>query len=277
MSKYEYISCETNGEIYYFSAKEFDDEFLKNFKNDFNLKKNYKILQWAFTDELDFFAVHDREILTDDFICNFRAGMNNRWNSIEKRGVDPAIYPTFGGCIPNERDVRIIQKSLVFINKMYGKEGLDLSRQLNIAQSISMPLFCLLFYDPEDKYNFSYEEFCSDTKSMILDTNRYYYKKRIIDIFNSKVLTSYNNENVKSALISLPHLLYDDNDNILSEVQLFNLLEEISSRLGDNSQQELDYSTFRDCQDICEEIYLERNLDKHLKEKTNKKLVKKKF
>lgn len=268
--KISYKKCCIQNEGYYFDSNKFTDEDLKTFNDSFHLIDNYDLLKIMFSlnpKDCEFFAIYEKEILSDQFIENFRYGMNNRWSSKDRLAFDPAIHPLFTGYCLDEEELMNIQKVLVTVNKKYGSIGLTKLREINLAQGVMEIEHYIPVFDPNDYYDLPADVLIDGTeyKEILLDKSEYHPVKRTLDVLNCEIFINYSNENVKSALFSMPHLLYDEDGNFLDDQSISNLLQMVSKRLGEPKEITLNYEDMWKATHICYQIYLEQNLEKYRK------------
>lgn len=268
--KISYKKCCIQNEGYYFDSNKFTDEDLKTFNDSFHLIDNYDLLKIMFSlnpKDCEFFAIYEKEILSDQFIENFRYGMNNRWSSKDRLAFDPAIHPLFSGYCLSEKEMMNIQKVLVTVNKKYGSIGLEKLREINLAQGLMEIEHYIPVFDPNDRYDLPADELREGTeyKEILLDKSEYDPVRRTLDVLNCEIFINYSNENVKSALFSMPHLLYDEQGIFLDDQSISDLLQMVSKRLGEPKEITLNYEDMWKATNICYQIYLEKNLEKYKK------------
>lgn len=246
---------------YRFNEECFTETDLEQFKDNYEMRRNYDAIKRYFEDYCDYFAIHDKELLTDSFIQNFKYGMNNRWCDHRKVAFDPAIQPLFSGNSLNENDLYEIQKALATVNKKYGEKGLTSVRGINLAYGVFEQH--IEIFDPNNLYDLPVDYLFDkkDYKVIVLDTKEYSLSQRALDALSCPVFISYPNENIKSALFSMPYLLYDEEGNFLDQASIFDLLQEIYSRILTSLK--LEEESFFQALEICEQIYLEKNLEQY--------------
>ena len=273
---------------YCFDLKEKNRDFIEKFEKDIDLRKKYNTLEHAFNVTGDFcenFVIYDKDILSDEFLENFQYGMNNRWHNYHKCGFDPAINFLIYECVLTSEELKIIQKTLVYISKKYGKDGLAKLRGLYFAGGMAYRYHYIEVLDIHNQYDLPYlfEVDNEDAyKEIKLDKYDYSPIKRTVDALNSNVFINYPNENVKSALFSMPHLLYNEDGNFISDDEIFILLDECSKKLKsiieesktENYSEILNDRDYETAINFYKEIYRDRELYKY--KKTNKTLELKK-
>jgi len=273
---------------YSFDLKKKDYDFIKKFEDDYHLQRNYKIIEHAFNQNGDFcenFIIYDKDILSNEFLENFQYGMNNRWHNFHKCAFDPAINFLIHECCLTAEELKLIQKTLIYINNKYGKEGLEKIRGLYFAGGMAYRYHCIEVLDIHNQYDLPYlfDEYNEDGyKEIMLDKYDYSPFKRIDDALNSKVFINYHDENVKSALFSIPHLLYNEDGSFISNEEIFILLNECSTKLKsiieksktENYSEILNDKDYESAINIYKQIYRDRELYKY--KKTNKSLSLKK-
>lgn len=260
--------------IFFESEYRFNEECLtetefESIKDNQKIKQNYSTIKRYFEGYCDYFAIHDKGILTNNFIQNFKYGMNNRWHPYRKTAFDPAIQPLFSGCLLNEKDLFQIQKVLVQVNAKYGEEGLKKIRGINLAHGVYEQH--IEIFDPNNLYDLPTNDLCDreEKKVIVLDPKEYSFEKRALDALNCPILIYYPNENVKSALFSMPYLLYNEKGNFLDQTFIFELLEKISSRIKLPTTSQLEEVSFYHALEICKYIYLEKNLEQYQYQNNN--------
>ena len=236
-----------------------------------NQQNNYDSLRKVFRiiPSSDPFIIYNEEILTEEFIKNFNTEKNNRVDTNFKISYDPAVVSLLELSITTKLE-KIIQNTLVEINKLYGSKGLEQIRSINLANGLSLNKHFIrlpianndAFYQIVDldyllsiDYNNQELYDLSGIYNLYLDKSEFNPLKRTIDILNCSMFINYPNENVKSALFSIPHLLYDSNQELHNEEYIYNLLELINSKMS-NKHPLLESKLLYEATIVCHNIYL---------------------
>ena len=262
--EYQYIEYQFGDEVYCFEASIIDAMFLKKFATSAKLQINYQILQTSFSKEkCKYFAIYDREILDDRFIDAFLRSEEviTVSSATGQKHLDPATTPVFSKNTMSATDVCNIQKALVAIYQKYGKKGLRNARKCHLAQTLIGTTHSILVEDLEDKYDLPLNEEDQTKKVIKLVENTTLNKS--LDVIGS--INFLYNENIISAISSIPSLLYDEKGNYYGDSYFCSLIIEVNKRLNKKLPKRLDAKALEEATTICKQIYLERHLPKYLK------------
>lgn len=121
-------------------------------------------------------------------------------------------------------------------------------------------------FDPNDIYDLSYVSREAEYVKIIeLDHKKYSSVQRVFDALNSVCFIGCSNENVKSALFSIPDLLYDSEGNFLEEECILELLKNVLSRIDWEIDVLLNEEDYWKVHKICRQIYFEKNEQRYLR------------
>lgn len=249
--------------FYFTDARANSQEFVNAFSKSYVMQKNYYYLEKSF--EIPFgdsiiegnFAIYNIDLLTEDFMDALKIGMHNRWNSKLRESFDPALHPSFYESLVTLEDLERIQSTLYAIYKRFGEAGLIEARKINLSQAICDSSHYISVKDPEDIYDLE-KSGKKDEKLLFLDDEVFNPITRAIEAIGSNAITSCSNENVKSALFSMPYLLYRD-DDMISEQEISTMLLEIESKMKLSNQKSLDRDAYYEAVRICCEIFVKNN------------------
>ncbi len=247
----------------FFDERTKEGGFYNRFSHSYSMQKNYFYLERAL--EIPFgdsivegdFAIYNINILEDDFMIALKLGMNNRWNSKLKESFDPAINPSFYESLVTQEGLEKIQSTLYAIFKRYGEAGLSVARGLNLAHAICDSSQYFALSDEEDKYDL---ESSNGKKILFLEDDLFDPIIRTLQALGCDDFAFYPNENVKSALFAIPHLLYNG-DTMISAHEIRMLLREIEFSMNQPVKQELDRDTYYEALEIAKRLFIIYNED----------------
>lgn len=270
------IVCFTvDNKDYYFHESIVKDSLVRKIYNDESFRRNYDILNNIMGEWCSFgrFIVYYLDFLNEEFIqaLDFDNSKDNlRFDDRNgKDFFDPIVQPCFRDSLFTEDDLACLQYTLIRVYKKRGKEGLRDLRTMNFAQGILSTRY-IEIEDPEDLYDLPVYQILphmQNCKVITLSTSFFSPVRRTMDFLETKLRFDFPNENIKSALFEFPHLLYNEQNELLNDFMILDLYDRIERKMTDKKTKTLNYDSFWEASYICDQIYLEDNLDKYYKSK----------
>lgn len=247
-----------------------DKEFIKEFRNNIDYQVYYLKLKEHFGKQ-EFF-LSDKRVLDKGFIKAISGKGNYKYSKNLDIYFDAIFEPGNSKSSLLPEQIEEIQTLVFDIYEKYGRKGLNDTRNISLSQAMIDKMNYILIKDDQDEYDLDIVDELSNTKILVLNNEKYNFKQRVFDILKCKLFINYLNDNVKSALFNFPQLLYDENNELIDELEMLEMLTRISNLLPANSF-ELDDDLYSIAIEECKNIYLEKHNDlipKKKKEKVKK-------
>ena len=247
-----------------------EKEFIKEFRKNIDYQIYYLKLKDHFGNQN--FFLSDKRLLDKGFIKAISGKGNYKYSKNYDIYFDSIFELGYSKESLEPSQIKEIQTLVFDIYEKYGRKGITTARNMYLSQALIDKTNYIIIKDEDDEYDLDTVDRDNNTKLLILNNDKYDFKTRVFDVFNSKIFFNYLNENAKSALFKFPQLLYDENNEFIDELEILEILSRITELLPVNSL-ELDEDLYSIAIEECKNIYLEKN--SHLISKKNKEKVKK--